>query len=262
MQPPSSMHIPCWCSPLPQYPHGHASDHMATWALVWPRGYQDGGERQQGICMWGKGRRQECAPERTVWPTGDHRTSWAQSWWCVIPHVFLEVTKAKEPCPSHLYLLPYHGFGGGVKTPWRVAKMIFQSLCIRWMGGSGLSPGCMCVLRLPIASEYQCLDTKGNVELNLAFSLAQYWSLNRKRPNRKLYIHGNMELSSYDSTSTTVIILLSFLQLHSLMVLKDPQLLQLIIICHLWLNNAAKRISLTEILCSHFKNNIYHILLS
>lgn len=52
-----------------------------------------------------------------------------------------------------------------------------------------------------------------------------------------------------------LIILLSFLQLHSLMVLRDPQLLQLIVICHLWLNNTVRRISLTEVLCSHLKNN-------
>lgn len=58
-----------------------------------------------------------------------------------------------------------------------------------------------------------------------------------------------------------LIILLSFLQLHSLMVLRDPHLLQLIIICHLWLNNTVKRISLTEVLCSPLKNNTYHILL-
>lgn len=206
------------------------------------------------------------------WLHGDHRTSWIYSWWCVSPHIFLEVTKAKGPWPSHLYLLPYHGFGSGVKMPWRfsigdkmfvnmtglfcqVAKMVFQSLCITWMGGLDQAQSCMCVLRLPGALEYWCSDTKRNVELNPAFSLERYWSLNRERPNRKLYIHGNMELSSYDSTSTTVIILLSFLQLHSLMVLRDPQLLRLIIICHLWLNNAVKRISLTEILCSHFKNN-------
>lgn len=43
------------------------------------------------------------------------------------------------------------------------------------------------------------------------------------------------------------------------MVLRDPQLLQLFIICHSWLNNIVKRISLTEILGPHLKNNTYHI---
>lgn len=175
MQPPSSTYIPCWHSSLAWYPHGDA----------------------QGIYIWGKRRRQGRAPEGKDWLNGDHRATQTHSWWSSSPRAFLEVTKTKGPWPCHLYLLPYHGFGGGVKMSWRFsigARCLWawqgsSARRLRWLHhaneGSGLGLGCMCVLRLPGTLEYWCLDTKRNVELNPAFSLAQYWSLNRKRPNCK-----------------------------------------------------------------------------
>lgn len=217
--------------------------------------------------MQGKRRRQKCAPEGKDSLNGDHRATWTYSSQCVIPHV-LEVTKPKGPLPSLLYLLLCHGFGGGVKMSWKFSLWTWQGSSARWIRcffshfasrewEVWIESDYMCALRLPETLEYWCLDTKRNVELNPAFSLAQYWSLNRKSPNHKpeTISMETWSLAPMTQQAQELIILLSFLQLHSLMVLRDPQLLQLIVICHLWLNNTVRRISLTEVLCSHLKNN-------
>lgn len=49
----------------------------------------------------------------------DHGAARMHNGWYANPYVFLEATNTKGPWPSHFYLLPYYGFGSGVKMSLR-----------------------------------------------------------------------------------------------------------------------------------------------